>query len=108
MTPGALITGLRVDLLPIHIHNQYKKVPLDQKPVPSPLLPYPLRKKRRPNVCVEGDVGDTNAFKQPTTSGKLTDRALAPVRAALVLEGSVCADQGPDPPWLRGLAKAHV
>lgn len=41
-------------------------------------------------------------------SGKLTDRAMGPVRAALVLEGSVCADQGPDLPWLRGLAKARV
>lgn len=39
---------------------------------------------------------------------KLTDRVVAPVRLALVLEGSVCADQRPDLPWLRGLAKAHV
>lgn len=41
VTPGALTPGLRVDSLQIHIHNQYKKAPLDQKPVPSPLLPYP-------------------------------------------------------------------
>lgn len=64
-------------------------------PSPPSLPQAHLQKKRRPNACVEGDVGDTNESKQPTVSGKLSDRGVAPVRAALGPEGSVCADQGP-------------
>lgn len=30
------------------------------------------------------------------------------MKVVLVLEGPVCADQEPDLPWIRGLAKAHV
>lgn len=30
------------------------------------------------------------------------------MKVVLVLEGPMCADQEPDLPWLRGLAKAHL
>lgn len=35
-------------------------------------------------------------------------REVAPVKVVLVLEGPVCADQEPNLPWLRGMAKAHI
>lgn len=41
VTPGALMPGLRADLLPIHIHNQYEKVTLDRKSAPSSSFPTP-------------------------------------------------------------------
>lgn len=60
---------------PIHIHNQYKNVPLDPKPAPSPLLPHPkhaCKRKEGHLPVLRGMLGI--AMSLCNLSGKLTDR----------------------------------
>lgn len=74
-------------------------------PLSFPTPNMPAKEKKAKCLCWEGCWVQQWVY---ATCVKLTDRVVTPVRVALVLEGSVCADQGPDPPWLRGLTKAHV
>lgn len=86
---------------PIHIHNRDKNAPLDSKSTPSSLLLHPKHACRRKHQW------PTSSPLNLHSSGQWSG-VVASVRVALVLEGSVCADQGPGLLWLRGLAKTLV